>query len=221
VLSDQEVTAFLHDRFVCVKINAQRLNETAAGKTRLKAWKISSIPQVALVLADWSIFKHLSRTSNPQEFVQQLRAGERRSTNEVRANLPTRITTRVRGWTAKLRTVMDDRFGAEVESAKSVPLESRDDVWKSPTASVRQVQYGSNGGSGAYRIVMLNGGGYGVNGGRYRVGYGANGGSANFSGYYTQPTYHQPRTYYQPAGFGGYYRGGRTLVCGPWGCALR
>jgi hypothetical protein len=248
-LNESTLTDFLAGRFACVKVNAQRLNRTPAGRRQLKEWNITSIPQVFLVTPDWKIFRLLKRSNDPQDLVEQLRDAERWTSRRVRAQPATRMAQMVRVRTADLRTLIDDSNGAAGARAETVPLDVWGEDWEArqrdketgrqedkvqQPAPVRQVQYtpsggyGSNGGGGGYRVVVMNGGGYGANGGAYRGGYRSNRGSysaahppAVYGGNFMPAAYYRPRVYYQPAYHNGYYGGGRTIVCGPWGCALQ
>jgi hypothetical protein len=227
VLGDANVRETLGLRFVCVRINAEALNQSPAGKTRLRAWNITSIPQVFVVPPDWRTSKSLKRTNDPQDFVQQLNESRDWNARQVRSDLTTRPSGRVRVRVAKLETAIDDIYGAEGDPV-SVPLDISQRTWESPQMFIRQVQYGSslgygsNGGSGAYRVVVMNGSGYGSTAGSYQGAHGYGGGRIQ---YMQRPVYAARPTYYY--GYPSYgfvsnsYGAGRTIVCGPWGCVLR
>jgi hypothetical protein len=227
VLRDRNVQEILELGFVCVKIDAERMNRTPAGKQQLSAWNIRNIPQVLLLAPDWKTAHRLKNTNDRRKFVEQLSAGQRQSAAQVRANATTRLSQRVRVRTAHLQTAIDGPYSATRDNAESTPLEFAEESWRPTTVRVQQVQYapgagyGSSGGMGGYRRAPMNGGAYGRNGGGYWPGYGPVGGIPTYGGYYGQPAYYPPRAYYQPTYYGGPDGNPRAMVCGPWGCFLQ
>jgi hypothetical protein len=227
VLCDRGVRAILDLHFVCVKIDAERLNRTSAGKQQLSAWNIRSIPHVLLLAPDWKTAHRLEGKNDPRKFVEQLSAGQQRSSRQVRAHPVTRLSHRVPVRTANLQTAIVGPYSTGRDNAESTPLEFTDESWRPTTVRVQQVQYapgagyGSSGGMGGYRLAPINGGAYGPNGGGYWPGYGPVGGMPTYGGYYGQPAYYPPRAYYQPTYYGGPYGNPRAMVCGPWGCFLQ
>jgi hypothetical protein len=183
----------------------------------------------------------LKRSSDPHVFLEQLRDAERWKSQRVPAQRATCSAQRLRVRTADWRTPIDDTFQSDVERFGTVPLDAyvedgeateRDKETgrkgdKEQAGRLQQVQYissggyGSNGGGGRYRIVVMNGGGYEANGSAYRGGYGSNGGPGGYGSYYAPAVFNRPRVYNQPVYQNGNYGGGRFLVCGPWGCLLQ
>jgi hypothetical protein len=226
VLSDSAVQEALNRDFVCVKVNAERLNRTVGGKQRLKTWRIESIPQIALVAPDWKTGTLLRRTNDPNGLLEQLVESQRSSTRSQISNRPVQVSRRVPIRTAQLRTLARQTQHGEINAQEfdAIPLESSE-LKKPINTPVYYVQYGLAGSyspygiSGDYGIVMN--GGYRSNGGRYTSIYGPAVGSIVYPRYQLQSAYYQPPMHYQPMRYRGYYRGEPTMVCGPWGCALR
>jgi hypothetical protein len=226
VLCDSAVQEVLNRDFVCVKVNAERLSQKAGGKQRLRAWRIDSIPQIALVAPDWKTGMLLRRTNDPNCLLEQLVESQRSSTRSQISDRRVHVSRRIPIRTAELRTLIKEpqHGGINAPELDAIPLE--DSELKEPiNTPVYYVQYGSASGYGAYGNsgnydVVMNGG-YGSNGGRYTSSYWPAVGSITFPRYYLHPSYDQPPVYYQPMRYGGYYRSQPTMVCGPWGCVLR
>jgi hypothetical protein len=231
VLGDLRVQEVLASRMVCVKIDAERLNQAAAGRRRLQAWNIVSIPHVSIATPDWKTSTKIKQTNDPGQFIDDVNEGLQWSATQLRNN-PTRAAStkhvsrshmaakRTPVRTANWQSVVDDLYSVQSDSAASIPLESPIQIWRPTSARVQQLQYGSNGGSGAYRIVLMKGS-QAANGATYPTEYGWNGGTATYGAYHTQPTLYQLPVYYQPTYYRTAHGAGRTMVCGPWGCVLQ
>jgi hypothetical protein len=228
VLRFSRVHDLLIRRFVCAKVNAEQLNRSPAERERLKAWGVVSIPAVSIVSANWKTFQWLRRTNDPQNFIQQLNAIRNSPARGTPTAMRFRPSTRTPVRTAQWQPPRDDAYSADPQSVESTPFAPSIGAWAPTPTRVQPVQYGSHGGSGPYRFVLMNGGGYAANGGdyavnsgAYRVGYGPGGGMHAYTGHYRHPAFYQPPTYRQPTRFPTGYTNGRVIVCRPWGCALQ
>lgn len=222
VLNDRDVVERMERDFVCAKLNAEALNRSATGQALLRAWNVTSIPQVCSVAADWKTYKLLKRTEDPREFSQQLhhsRHGTTRAAGGWRPTTSAPPVARQGIRTAHQRTSQGD--DDPPDTPLSIPLETTGEGWKSrPARRPQSVHYGCVGGTGGYQTVPTDGG-YGSHGGSYRVGYGSTGGTPASGSYHLPRAYYPSGLYYQPTYYGSSYGNAPTLVCGPWGCTLQ